>query len=774
MGMAILAIDAAGLEGQALGTLAGRVMDDGVPVESATVHLLTGPDIIAAVGSDVDGRFSIPGLEPGRYTLTVTRIGLADVTRLVTIEADSTTTVEVRMRPAAVALSGIAVEGRASREREVFEETAGVTVRELTAEQIRLVPGLSEADPIRAIEVLPGVVSTSDFTSSFNVRGGSADQNLILLDGIPIFSPFHLGGLFSVFNPDMVGRAELSSGGFGAEYGGRVSSVLRIESDPGDGALGVDAGVSLLSSRATVQGGFGDGRGRWRFSARRSYFDVLLAPVVDFPYHLQDLQGVVEWRTSDRSRLRVSGYTGADVIDFTEVDEETFPLRIDWDWGNDLLGISWIRLLDRGQFTLSASASRFDTGLRFPDFDDTSFRSSIDQVSTRAEWELRPAVSLGLSTGASFDRFGYDNLAATGGTVFAEGAGEGDLLGAWTQARWSAPGRWLVEAGVRLDHWRPNRGEAVTEPAPRLAVKRFFGSDDSGVGGTWAVKGSVGRYTQFLHSLRDEELPLGLDIWVLTGARAPHVVSDQIQFGIEALPGPWTFSAEAYLREFDGVVTFNTGDDPNTDLDDILGGTGISWGLDLFARRNVGEWTGWASLSLLRAERTYPDFLSPETPTPEVTYAPIFDKTVDLDVVVRFPALRGWQGGVRLNVGSGTPYTRPGGSYAYYQPRFLNDGGRLAWSGADDEDDDGGGAYAVLLGDRNAERYPVYHRLDIGFSRTWETSWGSITPTIDLLNVYNQRNVLFYFFEYDRNPPVRSGISMFPLLPTFGVEATFR
>ncbi|HKK92357.1 MAG TPA: TonB-dependent receptor [Longimicrobiales bacterium] len=765
--MAFFAIGAAGLEAQVSGTLTGRVVDGGGPVESAAVRLLEGPDIIAGVGSDVDGRFTIDGLAPGQYTLGVTRIGLADFTRLVTIVADSTTTVEVRMRPAAIALSGIAVEGRASREREVFEESAGVTTRELSSADIRLVPGLSEADPIRAIEVLPGVVSTSDFTSAFNVRGGSADQNLILLDGIPIFSPFHLGGVFSVFNPDMVGRAELRSGGFGAEYGGRVSSVLRIESDLGDGEFGVDAGVSLLSSRATVRDGFADGRGRWRISARRSYFDVLFAPVADIPYHLQDLQGAFEWRTGDRSRLRISGYTGADVVDFSTVDEETFPLRIDWDWGNDLIGASWVRLFDRGQLTLGTSWTRFDTGLGFPDFDDTSFRSSIDQLSSRAELVMRASDALEISVGTSLDRLGYDNLARTGGTVFAEGAGDGDQIGAFAQARWTAEGRWIVEAGARLDHWRPDPGDPVTEAAPRLAVKRFLAD------GTWALKGSVGRYTQFLHSLRDEELPIGLDIWVLSGRRAPHVVSDQIQFGVEALPdGDWTFSAEAYWREFDGVVTFNNGDDPNTDTDDILPGTGTSYGLDLFARRNVGEWTGWASLSLLKAERTFPDFLSPDLPIPDVTYAPIFDKSVDLDVVLRFPAIRGWSGGLRLNVGRGTPYTRPGGSYAFYQPRFLNDGGRLVWSGVDQDDDDGGG-YAVLLEDRNSERYPIYHRLDVGFRRSFEKSWGTITPTIDFLNVYNRRNPLFYFFEYDRDPPVRSGVSMFPLLPTFGVEVTF-
>jgi len=764
---ACLAVGSPGLAAQGTGTLAGRVVDGVGPVEFAAVRLLAGSDIIAEVGSDVDGRFRIPGLPPGRFTLRVARIGLADFSRLVTIVADSTTTVEVTMRPAAVALSGIAVEGRASRERQLFEEVAGVTARELTAEEIRLVPGLSEADPIRAIEVLPGVVSTSDFTSAFNVRGGSADQNLILLDGIPIFSPFHLGGVFSVFNSDMVERAELRSGGFGAEYGGRVSSVLRIDSDPGDGGFGVDAGVSLLSSRAAVSGGFGDGLGRGRISVRRSYLDVVLSPLFDFPYYLQDVQGVFELRTGANSRLQLSGYTGVDVLDLTALDADDFPLRIDWDWGNDLLGASWIRLFDGGELTLRASGTRFGTGLSFPDFDDTSFRSEIRQWSSRAEVKLRPSSSFELTTGAGFDRLDYANVARSGGTTFAEGAGDGDQLSAWLQGEWSAPLEWIVEVGARVDHWRPAPGDPVTELSPRLAVKRFFDE------GAWALKASAGRYTQFLHSLRDEELPVGLDVWALAGRRAPHVVSDQVQVGVEALPeGPWTFSAEAYWREFDGVVTFNNGDDPNTDLDDILAGTGRSYGLDLFVRRSGEPLSGWVSLSLLKADRTFPDFLSPEVPIPEVTYAPIFDKRVDLDVVMRFPMPGGWSGGLRLNVGTGTPYTRPGGSYASYQPRFLNDSGRLVWSGVDEEEGEGG--YAVLLGDRNGERYPLYHRLDMSFRRTWEKSWGAITPTVDLLNVYNRRNVLFYFFEYDRDPPVRSGISMFPLLPTFGVEVKFR
>lgn len=750
---------------QAAAVLTGRVVDASGPVLAADLVLTLDDDEVARGETDADGTFRIEA-PPARYTLRVTRLGYAEDVRLVTLTAGAPVELAIELRPAAVLLEGVGVEAERSRERLRFEETAGASVREITSDELKLVPGIGEADPIRAVEVLPGVVSTSDFSSSFHVRGGSADQNLILLDGTPIFSPFHLGGFFSVFNADMVSRAELASGGFEARYGGRVSSVLSVESDPGDGAFAVDGGVSLLATRVAVSGGAGDRDVRWRVSGRRSYFDKLLAPVAEFPYHLQDLQAVAEVGLSLRDRLRFTAYTGDDVLDFSQLEDEDFPLRIDWSWGNDVVGLRWDRSLDRGRLSARASYTRFSTSLTFPDFGDTDFRSRISQRSFGVDWNLRPLPLLEIGAGAGIDDFGFDNLASTGGTVFSEGLGTGTQFGGYLQTVWGRPGTWLVEAGARIDHWVPEPGEPITEVSPRLAVKRFLGGSSR-----WAINASAGRYTQFLHSLRDEELPLGLDIWVLTGERTPHVVSDQLQVGIEAFPNDeWTFSAEAYVRTFDGVLTFNTTDDPNDDFDDVLVGDGLSWGADLFVRRSGTPVNGWISASFLKADRTFPDLYAGTAERPEVTYAPIFDRRLDLDLVLRFPAPRGWEGGLRLNFGTGTPYTRPVASYAAYQPRFLKDGGRAGWAG--DSDDDFAG-YAVLLGERNGERYPIYHRLDVSFRRDYQKSWGVLTPHVDLLNVYNQKNVLFYFYDYETTPAVRSGISMFPFLPTIGLEVRF-
>ncbi|MFQ5536852.1 MAG: carboxypeptidase regulatory-like domain-containing protein [Gemmatimonadota bacterium] len=759
------------------GAVEGRVRDDeGSALFGVEVRLTQAGRLVAAAETDRLGFFRMTEVPAGAYTLWAGGFGYGEMERSVSVFPERVTAVDLVLPRRAIEVEGLAVEARRSRRRVRFEEVTGTTVRELELVDLKSVPGLAEADPLRAVEVLPGVVSTSDFSSSFHVRGGSQDENLILLDGVPIFSPFHLGGFFSVFNADMLRRAELQSGGFPAEHGGRVSSVLEIESDAGDGTFRADAGVSLLASRLAAGGSapggvtraLGLANARWRVSARRSYFDVLLKPFFEFPYHLTDLQGVLEAWTRGGDRLTVTAYSGRDVLDLTRLDPQDFPLRINWDWGNDLVGLRWTRPRGRGGFLdVRVNASRFGTGLRFPDFGDTDFTSRIRQAQVRTDFSTWTSTHTNVKLGGLLQRLSYDNRAVSGGTEFARGHGTGVLAGSYLQLNWRHPRRWLVEVGARVDAWSPDPGEAVVVPAPRVAAKRFF------AGGSGALKVAAGRYTQFLQSLRDEELPLGLDIWVLSGARAPHVVSDQFQMGVEGYAGASLFlSAEVYVREFDGVVTLNPADDPNDDLDDILAGRGRSYGADFMIRKEGGEVNGWLAVSLLKARRTFPDPLSPFDPRPEITYPPIFDKGLDVDLVLRYPLPRGWQGGLRWNVGSGVPYTRALGAYAAYTPRFVDSGGRLEWAGARDQTDDLGG-YAVYLEDRNRSRYPTYHRLDVSARKTFTRSWGSFTPYVNVLNLYNRKNPLFYFFQYEEEPPRRSGISMFPVLPTVGLEVRF-
>ncbi len=754
------------------GEVRGRVRDDeGAAVAAGVVQVLTAGGEVPLRYAETGelGTYVVRGLPAGTFDVRALALGFTEEIRTVTLTAGQVLELDFVLDRAALAIEGVAVEAEQSRSRARFEETAGLTSIEIDPGELKLIPGLAESDPIRAVEVLPGVISTSDFQSAFNVRGGSADQNLILLDGVTIYNPFHLGGLFSVFNADMVARTELQSGGFPAQYGGRVSSVLKVDTDPGDGHFGVDAGISAIAARAAVSGGLPRGllnglglsAGRWRLSGRRSYFDVVLKPLFEMPYHLTDLQGVFEGWTEGGHRWSFTGYTGDDVLNLTTLDEEDFPLRVFWRWGNDALGGRWNRPLGPAtMLEVRAGFSRFDTELSFPDFSDALFRSQIDQLSASVGIETRPGPRWTVRTGADVESTGYDNLAMSGGTEFVQGLGSGVRIGTYIQGDLRPNRRWLLELGLRGDGWLPSPGEATVVAEPRIGLKHFL------AGGDAAVKLAVGRYAQFLHSVRNEELPLGLDVWVLAGERAPPVVSNQVQVGIELYPrSGWFASLEGYYRSFDGVITTNFADDPNTNADDFLEGQGFSYGIDAMLRREVGGITGWIAASWLKAERTFPDFRSGLAAPPDVAYPPIFDRRLDVDIVLKTDMPWGVNAGIRWNLGTGVPFTRPVGSYSYLSPR-LTSGGRLTPEAA-------AGDRAIVLGPRNGERYPTYHRLDISFRKTFTPSWGVITPYLDILNLYDRRNVLFYFFQYEEVPPTRAGVSNFPFFPTIGVEISF-
>ena len=769
-GLALLLVFAAGPLMAQSATIHGWVRTpDGRGVPAAVVQLTAAADtaVILSVDTDGLGRFRLAGVAPGTWDIRVRRLGYAETEQRIAVAGLAPLTIEIEIREQALALPGLAVE--ASRARASFERNAGATTRELTRDEMKLMPGVAEADVLRAIEMLPGVVTTSDYSSAFNVRGGSADQNLILLDGLPIYNPFHLGGFFSVFNTDMVARAELLAGGFPAEYGGRVSSVLSVESDGSGAGTDWDGGISLLAARLSVgtpvPAGVTDALGlrtaRARVSVRRSYFDALLAPVFDFPYHLTDLQAYVEGWTQGGSRVSLTAYTGRDVLDLAASD--SFPLRIGWSWGNDVVGMRLTRPMGAGRsMDARLGFSRFTTSLRFPDFSDTEFDSRIHQGFARVEVELPSSNdALRLRTGAELSRLSYDNRAVSGGTEFRRGLESGWLTSAWAAWVWR-PGDWLIEAGARVDAWSADvPGEPAAHPAPRLAAKRFV------AGGAAAVKVAVGRYTQFVHSIRDEELPLGIDIWVLSGDRAPVIISDQVQGGVEAFAGEWFVALEGYYRDFAGVATNNFADDPNDARDDLVAGTGSAYGADFQVRRDAGRWRPALSVSWLRASRTFPDATLGIDPVPAVRYPPIFDRRLDIEFTLRGRLSRGIEAGLRWNYGSGLPYTRPLGGYTVFSFEPTNQR-RFTFDPPGDS-----AMLGVLLGPRNAERYPAYHRLDVTFRKDMARSWGTITPYLDIVNVYNRKNPLFYFYEFDRDPPVRSGISMFPFLPTIGAEVRF-
>ena len=763
------------------GFLRGRVRSEvAVPIEDATVRLTPEADTTQQqiTGTDRLGYFAFHDLPAGDYAISVARIGYGLHEEAIAVAPGDDLQVAIRLTEEAVELEGVQVEGERSRHRTRFERSAGATVQELSRSELKVIPGIAEADPIKSVEVLPGVTRMSDFGAAFNVRGGSADQNLILLDGIPIFSPFHTLGLFSAFNADMVGRTELQLGGFPAEYGGRVSSILQIESDLGDEEFGVDAGVSLLASRAALKGGLPDGlkgrlglaSARWRASARRSYLDALIEPFSEgvFPYHLQDLQAAFEGWTRRGDRVKVTAYLSSDMLDVASMaslndawpELELRAPEIVWSWGNAAAGASWTRLLgDGGALEVRGSLSSSGADFQYSEASEAGFATRIGRSSIAADLERYPGRSTRWKSGVLSTWSTYENTAVGGAPEpFPIGDGGGSGIAGYTQLDWRPSSTWVLEGGVRVDHWRPWGASSMTTVSPRIAAKRLVG------GGKWAIRAAGGRYTQFVHSVRDEQIPFGLDAWVLAGPQAPALISDQVQTGLERWLGDrdgWYASLEAYYRTYDGLVARNWAEDPADPADDLFVGEGRAYGADLLLRKDTGPTTGWLSISLLKAERRLPEAGAGRDTAPTLEHPADFDRRLDVDLVIRRQLPWGVTGGLRWNLGTGLPYTLPLRDYHVTRHQLMD----LKAEPFDHS--------VVLLGPRNGERYPVSHRLDVSFRRAWEKGWGRITPYLQVINVYNRKNVLYYSLAYRTDRTVLNGVSMSPFLPTIGVEVSF-
>jgi len=771
------------------GTIRGRIRTEvAFPMEDATAHLFAAADSTAhrVAMSDRLGFFAFHDLPPGDYVLTVGRIGYAPLEEEITLGSGTVAQLDLELAEQPVALEEVQVDGFGTRHRARFRQSAGETIQEIDRAQLRSIPGVAEPDPMRTLDALPGVTKLSDIGASFHVRGGSADQNLVLLDGVPIFNPFHSLGLFSVFSADMVRRTELRSGGFPAEYGGRTSSVLLVESDLGDGKFGVDAGVTLLTARISVAGGlpeatrekFGLASVRWRIGTRRSYADALTKPFLSapFPYYLQDRQAGFEVWTKGGSRLRLTTYSGRDVANLTDIERldgrnpEVLPDQdVKWRWGNRAIGIAWTRPRSGGgALDVHGSYSRFQGDFNLSEFAAPLLTTAIHNTTLGADLEHRFGSRTRWKSGLLARYLDYSGESrGKPSTLLPTDASSGLGVGVYTQADWTPSRRWLVEGGLRLDLWQ-SRGGGVKAVSPRVAVKRFLQH------GRWAVHASAGKYVQFLQSVRDESLPIAIDPWVLTGnaggAWVPPVVSRQVQGGVEGFlddDDEWFASAEAYHRNYDGLATRNWGEDPWTPDDDVLIGTGRSFGADVVLRKNRGPITGWVSLSLLKATRKFPESGSDPEAGSMIEFPADFDRRVEVDLVVQRRLPWDVDAGLRWSFGTGLPHTRlvP---YQIPRPQIID----LGLSEGEEN--------VVWLGPRNGERYPVRHRLDISLRKVVRKRWGLITPYLNLINVYNRKNVVQYVYDrhyrsFGGSNSVRGrrGLALVPFLPTFGVEVSF-
>ena len=642
--------------------------------------------------TDAAGHFALADLAAGTYTLRTRQLSTRSIERVVEVRAGATTTLLLHVASAPVTLGAVRARAR-SPERDRFDLSPSVGVISLTPSSVKNLPVLGEPDVLRAVQLLPGVNARNDFSSGYNVRGGESDQNLILLDGYPIYNPFHLGGLFSTFLDETVGSIDLLTGGFGAAYGGRLSSILDVKSaEPERTGVHGTLSVSVISSSLTVGSTSADMRSSWTLSGRRTYADKLVAALSDrtFPYHFSDAQfhGV---RALGKGNLRVemTAYAGSDVLegDFLTADDSasagggggTFIFG----WANPAHRRHDARRLARQRARCRCSARRTASARSSMCRSRDSPRGSISPAArsslTNSVHELRVAGNIHWNRGAHERRLGYE---ASGYAIHydvSSTVSEGDLFALaqhptasaiYYQEQWKPTRRLIAEAGLRAEHFSGNNWTGLS---PRVALKYFVTPD-------LALSVAAGNYAQWLHSLNREDIPVRIfDFWVASDEFAEVSRAQHYVLGLEHWLGPLRFMrVEGWVKRYDHVLEQNTSDDPGTRGDEFNDTRGVSYGFDVLLRQlEIGPFGGWLAYTYGVSSRQ----------KDSVAYWPGHDRRHNLNLVGTWKPGERYTFSARLGLATGTPYTDIIGQLVRrsYNPRthFFNgdrngDGGRRA------------------------------------------------------------------------------------------------
>lgn len=723
------------------------------PAEHATVSVAERVGTTQTAG---DGHFTLERIPAGFVTLRVRLLGYRGFERRVEVPAGDTARVDVVLIPEPQVLAAVRADAR-SADLIAFETRPSVATIAVGAPAMAGIPKIGEPDVVRVVQLLPGVVSRNDFNTGLNVRGGEADQNLILLDGFPIYNPFHLGGLFSTFMDATVGGIELRTGAYPARFGGRLSSVLDVRSaDERRPGVNATIDVSALGASAKLGGTVRNGRGMWSIAGRRTYADAVTAAFTreEFPYHFRDVHAHGAYALSSTLHVSFTAYAGADALDLDLANFENDTLSPQardgawtFDWGNDVIGVTLGKTIgERVTIEQRISSSAFSTVLDVGDGSDQQ-RSAIRDVRLGGSLTARGEDH---DASVGYELTSYRTRHASGavqtGTTEFELRQRPASAGVWAEDLWRLGSRWIIQAGLRAEALSSRDWFALS---PRASVKYFVTRD-------LALTAAAGHVTQTTHSLAGDGPLRYFDIWIASDSFVPVSTAWHYVLGAERRVGDLaSLRVEGYAKRYDRVLDVNASDSPQRRGDEFWVAEGLSYGADLLARVNPVErgWSGWIAYSYGLSWRSRDG----------ERWSPGHDRRHDLDVVATWRGSR-YRFGARVGFATGTPYTPIIGQIArrVYDPSLdrWGTGEPRIW-------------VESLGGSRNSARFPATHRLDLDASRDFHARGATISPYVSVVNAYNARNVFVYLYNYSNDTPTRRAISQFPILPSAGVRIVF-
>ena len=708
--------------------------------------------------SNAQGFYSLGDLPPGGVTVVVRYIGYETVRRSIVLAPGEARRLDLDLPPEGVVGQEVVVEAD-----ERIEEERPPGVQNVSIDLVEALPTVFEADLFRSIQLLPGVKAASDFSSALYIRGGSPDQTLVLLDGTTVYNPTHFFGFFSTFNTEAIKDVRLYKGAYPSTYGGRLGSVVDIYNR--DGNRNERAGsvtVGLLASRVGVEGPLPGGRGSYSLNARRSTLEPLLAVLRDrldedgIPesFYFYDVNGKVGLDLSPDDRISFATYAGRDRVLLPIGDDAEFDL----DYGNRTGSLAYQRVLSGTAFaTARLTASHYfsrPTGT----FAGTTFErpNTITDYSARLDAEWLPTEEFELRGGVWGGLLDLGLSSSFNGSTQTDYENPARYASGYVQTRLRR-GPWILTGGLRAEYFRSLTDDLVDDrtpvPAeylrvsPQLQLERTFGD---GV----VVQAAAGRYHQFLSLLSNEAFS-GFDTWVTTGVGVPPQASEQVVLGIKTRLGEaWRLDVEAYGRTLRDLF------DNRPEVQDVAGldyaelfrfGKGYAYGVEVLLERGVGRLTGLTSYTLGATRRRYP-----AEPAFRETFPPKYDRLHDLTLVANYDLGRGWRATVAGSYATGQAYTTP---VARYQ---IN--------GLPFEDSNLNGLFSNGL---NTARLPPYHRVDVGVTRAGALFGAGYELQLQIVNVYNRRNLWFVTYDFDENPVEITDIRQLPILPNVSLTVDF-
>ncbi len=599
----------------------------------------------------------------------------------------------------------------------------------------------------------------SELSSGLYIRGGSPDQNLVLLDDVIVYNPTHLAGFLSSFNSDALRDVKLIKGAFPAEYGGRLSSVIDLTMKEGTKEKLSGAGaISLISSKLTLEGPINE-NSSFMVSGRRMYLDLIQALATssdeEMPeYYFYDLNAKVNYKISEKDRLFASGYFARDVFGFDD-NYEDFEIF----WGNRTGNLRWMHIFNPklfSNFSLIYTNYEFQTNLSDRGDSENNYNSlsQIADIMLRGNIEYFLNNNHTIKAGAEITNHNFEVRASMN---FSEAdfdfVNTGNLntldMAFYVQDEWKI-GKFRNNFGARAYYFQ--EGDYF-DIEPRLSSVYKYNDNLS-------FKASFDIAHQYVHLVTRNDINLPTDLWFPSTAEIKPQKSMQGVIGIEKtfLNGEYLLSVEGYYKNMENLIefkddaTFNFGM-PTTEQ--FTFGTGRAYGMEVFFNRRIGNLTGWVGYTLAWTDRKFPELNDGKR------FSPRYDRRHDISIAATYNISDGWEVGAAWVFGTGQAFTVPDGSY------YMTDATDFV------------SRQKYHYSDRNGFRLPPYHRLDLNLMRKFDWFGLPFEFSINIYNLYNRKNPFTWYIGEDVNSQTGdyeknvTQVTLFPIIPTFGLRFEF-